>query len=69
MEKQNETKIQQYEAYINAIEKLIDSIDNNKILDRQQRNRLITFLEKSVLHSKGMISVLNGTYQPNTRKE
>lgn len=63
MEKLNEQKIQQYESYINEIEKLIDSIDNNKILDRQQRNRLITFLEKSVLHSKGMISVLNGTYQ------
>lgn len=69
MEKANETKIQQYEEYIQEIEKLIDRVDNNKILDRRQRNRLIAFLEKSVHHSKGMISVLNGTYKSKTRKE
>lgn len=68
MEELNVQKIQQYKKCINEIEKLINRIDSNKILDRQQRNRLITFLEKSIHHSKGMINVLNGTYQAK-RKE
>lgn len=67
MEKTNGEIIQQYEKYIKEIEKIIENIDNDKVLDRQQRNRFITFLEKAILHSKGMISVFNGTYQPSSK--
>ena len=65
MEENKKEIIEHYESYISSI---IDAVDNDKLLDRQHRNRFITFLDKSVLHCKGMISVINGTYQPK-RKE
>ena len=46
----------------NCEEEIIDKVDNDKVLNRHQRNRLITFLEKSIYHCKGMISTLDGTY-------
>lgn len=68
MEENKKEIIEHYESYISSIETIIDAVDNDKLLDRQHRNRFITFLDKSVLHCKGMISVINGTYQPK-RKE
>ena len=62
MQNQNEGIIKRYEQHIEEIEKLIDMVDNDKVLNRHQRNRLITFLEKAVYHCKGMIRTLDGSY-------
>lgn len=62
MIKDNEETIKHYQQHISEIEKIIDKVDNDKILSRHQRTRLITFLEKSTYHCKGMISILDGTY-------
>lgn len=62
MSKENEELIKHYIQHIVEIEEIIDKVDNDKVLNRHQRNRLITFLEKSIYHCKGMISTLDGTY-------
>lgn len=62
MIKDNEETIKHYQQHISEIEEMIDKVDNDKVLNRHQRNRLITFLEKSIYHCKGMISTLDGTY-------
>lgn len=62
MSKDNEELIKHYIQHIVEIEEIIDKVDNDKVLNRHQRNRLITFLEKSIYHCKGMISTLDGTY-------
>ena len=67
-EEQDEETINHYKQHIAEIEEIIDKVDNDKILSRHQTTRLIIFLEKATYHCKGMISVLNGTYQPK-RKE
>lgn len=69
MKEENEGIIEHYKAHITEIEEVIDKIDNDKLLDRQQRARFIKFLDKAVLHCRGMISVLDGTYQQKVRKE
>ena len=62
MPKDNEEIINHYKQHITEIEELIDKVDNDKILSRHQRTRLIIFLEKATYHCKGMISTLDGTY-------
>ena len=62
MSKENEELIKHYIQHIVEIEEIIDKVDNDKVLNRHQRTRLITFLEKSTYHCKGMISTLDGTY-------
>ena len=62
MEEKKEIIIDHYKQHIVEIEEIIDKVDNDKVLNRHQRNRLITFLEKSIYHCKGMISTLDGTY-------
>lgn len=62
MPKDNEELIKHYQQHITEIEEIIEKVDNDKVLSRHQRTRLITFLEKSVYHCKGMISTLDGTY-------
>lgn len=62
MEEKKEVIIAHYRQHIEEIEELIDKVDNDKILNRHQRNRLITFLEKATYHCKGMISTLDGSY-------
>lgn len=62
MSKDNEEIINHYKQHITEIEEIIDKVDNDKILSRHQRTRLITFLEKTIYHCKGMISILDGTY-------
>ncbi len=62
MSKDNEELIKHYIQHIVEIEEIIDKVDNDKVLNRHQRTRLITFLEKSTYHCKGMISTLDGTY-------
>lgn len=68
MKKENNEIIEHYKNHIEEIENIIDKIDNDKLLDRQQRSRFISFLDKAILHCKGMISVLNGTYQPSKKQ-
>jgi hypothetical protein len=60
---ENKKLIKQYEEFAKDIEIIIDKVDNDKILNRRQRTRLIEFLDKAVLHINGMISVLNGSYK------
>ena len=67
MENTNQEIIQHYEQYIKEVESMINKIDNDKLLERRQRNRLIAFLEKVIFHCKGMVSVLDGTY--HTKKK
>lgn len=62
MPKDNEELIKHYQQHITEIEELIDKVDNDKVLSRHQRTRLITFLEKATYHCKGMISTLDGSY-------
>lgn len=62
MSKDNEEIINHYKQHITEIEEIIDKVDSDKILSRHQRTRLITFLEKTIYHCKGMISILDGTY-------
>lgn len=62
MEEKKEVIIAHYRQHIEEIEELIDKVDNDKILNRHQRNRLITFLEKATYHCKGMIRTLDGSY-------
>ncbi len=62
MPKDNEELIKHYQQHISEIEEVIDKVDNDKILNRHQRSRLITFLEKAAYHCKGMISALDGSY-------
>lgn len=62
MPKDNEETINHYKQHIIEIEELINKVDNDKLLNRYQRNRLITFLEKATYHCKGMIRTLDGTY-------
>ncbi len=62
MSKDNEEIINHYKQHITEIEEIIEKVDNDKILSRHQRTRLITFLEKTTYHCKGMISILDGSY-------
>ena len=62
MKEDNKEIIKHYQQHIAEIEEIIDKVDNDKILDRHQRNRFITFLEKAVYHCKGMICKLDGSY-------
>lgn len=62
MKNENEEIIKHYQQHISEIEEVIDKVDNDKVLSRNQRTRLITFLERTIYHCKGMISTLDGTY-------
>ena len=62
MEDKKEAIIARYKQHISEIEEIIDKVDNDKVLNRHQRTRLITFLEKATYHCKGMISTLDGSY-------
>lgn len=64
MEKNTEA-ISQYNSYIGELENFVTKVENDPILDRKQRNKLIEYLDSTINHCKGKIQFLNGSYVPN----
>ena len=61
---ENEKVIKEYENIINDTENYISKIENNEVLDRQQKYKLIEKLDYVINHCKGKIQYLNGSYIP-----
>lgn len=62
---QNTEVIKQYNGYIEELETFIKKVENDTILDRKQRNKLIEYLDSTISHCKGKIKFLNGSYVPS----
>lgn len=61
-------KIKQYDQYGTELEEFINKVDNDKVLDIQERARFINFLYKAQLYCIGRISVLDGSYKKDKNK-
>ena len=64
MEKNTEA-ISQYNGNIGELENFVTKVENDPILDRKQRNKLIEYLDSTINHCKGKIRFLNGSYVPS----
>lgn len=60
----NTQVIEQYELYTTKIEVLISEVEQNTVLDRQQKYKLIERLDSVINHCKGKVKVLNGSFVP-----
>ncbi len=61
----NEKSIKEYEQVITDTENYISKVEQNTVLDRQQKYKLIERLDSVINHCKGKIQVLNGSFVPN----
>ena len=61
----NEKSIKEYEQVITDMENYISKVEQNTVLDRQQKYKLIEKLDSVINHCKGKIKVLNGSFVPN----
>lgn len=61
----NTQVIEQYDLYITKIEMLISEVEQNTVLDRQQKYKLIERLYLVINHCKDKVNVLNGSFVPS----